>query len=225
MIKAIIFDFNGVIVDDEPLHEKAFRQACLEIGIRLSSQDYAVFCLGRTDMDGARRIQEKFSLSDKSREDLLQRKSKLYFVLLKSNLHTVLGVIELIGMLKGSFLLAIATAAYPEEVEFILQALGIREDFGVIVSAKDVTHSKPHPEPYLLAAKKLGVLPSECAVIEDTPSGIISAKGAGMKCIAITTTRRKEELQQADVTVDGLFEISADLINKFVFRFAQNKPL
>lgn len=215
MIKATIFDFNGVIVDDEPLHKKAFRQACLEIGIRLSSQDYAVFCLGRTDADGVRRIQEEFSLSDELREGLLQRKGQLYVDLLGNNLHPVLGVVELIGTFKGKFLFAIATAAYPEEVEFILKTLGIREDFGVIVSARDVTRSKPDPEPYLLTAKKLDVLPSECVAIEDTPSGIASAKGAGMKCIAITTTRQRDELRQADVVVDNLFEITPDLIRHF----------
>jgi len=224
MIKAIIFDFNGVIIDDEPLHEKAFRQACLEIGIRLSRRDHAAFCLGRTDVDGARRIQEKFSLTDQAREGLLQSKSRLYFNLLENDLHPVLGVVELIesltrlpmaGKQDSTFLLAIVTAAYPEEVEFILKTLGMREHFSVVVSAKDVTHSKPDPEPYLLAAKKLGVLPSECAVIEDTPSGIASAKGAGMKCIGITTTRRKEELQHADIIIDNLFEISADVVNRF----------
>ncbi len=217
MIKAIIFDFNGVIVDDEPLHEKAFRQACAEFDVSLSSEEYAALCLGITDRQGAVRIQEKFGLTDEAREKLLQRKSQLYLEFLKHDIHPVVGVIGLIQKLKGKFLLGIATAAYRGEVEFILQELNIRDTFSIIVTAQDVVKSKPDAEPYLAVAKKLGVIPVECVVIEDTPSGIKSAKSAGMTCIAITTTRRRDELKQADFIIDNFSEISSDfsLLKKY----------
>ena len=215
MIKAIIFDFNGVIVDDEPLHEKAFRQACFEFDLQLSSGEYLEMCLGRTDRDGFERVQDKFSLSDVMREKMFQRKSQIYFDFVKKGIYPVVGVIDFINTVKDKFSIALATAAYRPEVEMILRELCIRGIFKVIVSAQDVAKSKPDPAPYLLAAEKLDVLPSACLVIEDTPSGIASAKGAGMSCIAITTTRNKAELQEADLIVDNFSQLSHDTVQSF----------
>jgi beta-phosphoglucomutase-like phosphatase (HAD superfamily) len=100
-------------------------------------------------------------------------------------------------------------------VELILSSLGISEIFDAIVTEEDVERGKPHPDAFLLAAKRCGVEPRRCVVIEDAPSGLEAAKAAGMRCIGVTGTRTKEELSLADLVVDRLEKININVIREF----------
>ena len=108
--------------------------------------------------------------------------------------------------------MAIASSAPMENIQLILRGLGIESYFQAIVWGREVTEGKPSPQAFLLAAEKLGVKPEDCLVIEDAVAGVSAAKRAGMKCIAVTTTNPREKLHEADLVVDSLAEVGADVV-------------
>lgn len=206
-IKAIIFDMNGVIVDDEPIHELAFKSVLKNYGIKLTSNDYSDLCMGRTDKGGFEAIMEKFSLNNIDINDLIAQKSKKYPRLITGNVKSIRGVIELIKKLAKKYPLALTSSSTRGEVETILKIFEIKKYFKVIVSAEDITHGKPNPEPYLLTAKKLRINPANCLVIEDSKNGVISAKCAGMKCLAIAPGYKGAGLKLADRIINNFSEL------------------
>jgi HAD superfamily hydrolase (TIGR01509 family) len=120
------------------------------------------------------------------------------------------GVYETVGALQARGIpLAIASSAVRPSIEAILVRLGLRDAFPLIVDGSEVTHGKPDPEAYLLTARKLGVAPAECVVLEDSHVGVIAAKRAGMFCIAVRNPRAQErqDLSEADVIVDNMADV------------------
>ena len=206
-LSTIIFDMNGVIIDDEPLHEAAIKEVCSLRGITFSSEEYKKQYMGVSDERCFQIIIQKYNLTNVTIKELLTKKTIIYKQLLTSNFKEVPGVIKVIQTLSEKFNLALASSATLEEIIMILNHLNIKHFFKIIVSAEDVTHCKPNPEPYLLVAQKLNILPEHCLVIEDSVNGICSAKNAGMKCIAITTNNSKQDLQKADFIIDHFNEI------------------
>lgn len=211
MIKAVIFDMNGVIVDDEHIHEMAFCDTVHAYGIDLTHEDYLACCAGKTDQKGYEDIADHFNI-DLPVNDLLEQKWKMYPILFEKHKKCFDGVRELIDRLSKKYMIALASGASRVEVELILKDFQIDQYFPVKISADDVKNSKPHPEPYVKTAELLKVLPQECVVIEDSRSGIRAAKSVGCYCIAITTTHTKEKLQEADVVTSSFSEID-DIIN------------
>jgi beta-phosphoglucomutase family hydrolase len=212
MIKAIIFDMNGVIVDDEHVHEMAFRDTVKEHKIDLTHEDYLTCCAGKTDQKGYEDIATSFDVALPV-GDLLERKWQMYPKLFEKHKKCFDGVRELIEYLSTKYMIALASSASRAEVELILKDFQIDRYFSVKISANDVKNGKPHPEPYLKTAELLKILPQECVVIEDSRSGVRAAKSAGCYCIAITTTHTKEDLQEADITVSSFSEIDDYMIN------------
>lgn len=197
-MKAVLFDFNGVIVDDEPLHEESFRIALRDAGYTLSHDEYAMYFAGRSDWDGLQNF-----VSSKLIPDLLIRKQAVYSELLKDKIPIIPEVIEFIRRLHTrGYLLAIVSGAPGHEIRHILERTGTKELFSVIISSDDVSNGKPDPEGYLLAAKTIGVAHKKCVVIEDSPAGLEAAKRAGMKSIAINSTHSFTQLQAADRVID-----------------------
>lgn len=192
---------NGVIIDDEHIHEMAFRETVKPFNIDLDHQTYLECCAGKTDRAGYEQIATKFS-EDLPIIELLQQKSQMYLKLFPANKKDYLGVINLIHSLAKNFTLALTSSSSRAEVDLITKEFRIDNEFSVTVSADDVTKGKPDPEPYLITAGKLGVLPSECVVIEDSISGVLSAKTAGCFCVGVTTTHSAEDLKKADLIVD-----------------------
>ncbi len=206
MIKAVIFDMNGVIINDETIHELAFNRSLVTHGIRVSHEEYQKCCAGKTDRVGFETIAKEKNLNFDI-DQAIHDKDQSYFQLFPANKKTYPGVIELIKSLKDKYKLAVCSGSVQREVEMILKEFDIFDCFKVVISAENVTRSKPDPEPYLLAAQRLGVLAEECVAIEDSPSGIAAAKAAGMKCIAITTTHEPSSLQSADSIVDDFKDV------------------
>ncbi len=215
MVKAVIFDMNGVIVDDELVHELAFKQICANFKIDVTHRVYLDCCVGKTDFEGFETLFKKHKIKMPPIQKLVKQKSALYQKLILKHAKTYPGVISLIKKLSKKYPLALATSSIKKEVLATLQYFDIKKYFRVIITADDVAHGKPNPEPYLLAAKKLKLAPRECIAIEDSINGIASAKAAGMACIAITNTYPKNRLTQADLIVSKFSEIDLNTIADF----------
>lgn len=215
MLKAVIFDFNGVIVDDEPLHLELFRRVLGEESISLTDEDYHAKYLGYDD-----RGCFTAALADAGRAELaadtafiaelIERKAGYYREAIEQRMLLFPGAVELVKKLAAKFPMAIASGALRGEIEVVLNRGGIRDCFKEIIASEDVTACKPDPEGYnkALAAlnAKLGsrIQPGECLVIEDSIAGIEAAKLAGMRCLAVTNSYKADELTNADWIVTTL---------------------
>lgn len=225
MLKAIIFDFDGVIADAEPLHLKAFQEVLSEEGINLSNKDYYDKYLALDDKTCFATVLKDRGIGfDRALIDaLMLRKSRYYDKFIRENLVVFPGVVDFIKKIHGKYSLAIGSGALRHEIEFILECTGIRKEFNIIVSADDVENCKPNPEVFMkvlerinkLAPSKQGIIyPYECLVIEDSIAGIKAAHSAGMKCLAVTNSYSSEKLSEADITVKSLEEVKLEELEK-----------
>lgn len=212
MITTVIFDMNGVITDDEDLHELATQKAFNKVGLTITPNIYRQYCLGRTDVSAFNDLISDFHVKDHEVSSIITDKSILYQELIADNLKIYPGVIRLIEHLSLKYTLALTTSSTFKEVKTVVEQLQIEAYFKVIVSSNDVKRGKPNPEPYLLTAKKLGVSSENCAVIEDSENGIQSAIAAGMKCIALPNTENRDKLTLAHYIVDDYSEIIDELL-------------
>lgn len=217
MFKAIIFDFNGVIVDDEPLHLELFRVVLAEEGIPLTDEEYQAKYLGYDDRGCFQAVlrdvgREAESLNDHHIAALIERKAVRYIEAIQQRYLLFPGVVELVEGLAERYPMAIASGALRNEIEVVLERGGIRKFFQEIVAAEDVGACKPDPEGYLKALALLNrrssetILAADCLVIEDSIAGIEAAKRAGMRCLAVTNSYPAEKLSQADRIVSTLVD-------------------
>lgn len=212
MIKAVFFDMNGIIINDEHIHESAFTKTVKKYGIELSHQDYLLCCAGKTDRRGYEDMAKQFDVN-LNVDDLLKEKSQIYLDLFPENKKTYQGVIELVKKMSQSYILALTSSSSRAEVDLVLDEFNIRDSFALTISADDIKNGKPDPEPYIKTAQLLGVATEDSVVIEDAVSGIKSAKAAGCYCVAVTTTHAKEDLYEADVIVEDFSEIDQSLLD------------
>lgn len=212
MIRAVIFDMNGIIIDDEHIHELAFKETVKPFGINLSHQDYLECCAGKTDKAGYESISEKFDTSLPI-ERLLKNKASLYLNLFPKHKKSYPGVIELISSLANNYTLALTSSSSRAEVNLITKECGVDKHFGITISADEVKKGKPDPEPYLITCDLLKLNPKECVVIEDSKSGVLSSKAAGCSCIGVTTTHNKSDLEGADRITDSFNKVEALITN------------
>ncbi len=218
MLKAIIFDCDGVIVDSEPHHLKAFQVVLKAEGIVLTRQEYYEKYLALDDKGLFETILAKHDrpVDNKILKRLILQKMPVYKKLSGEELYLYPGVVDFIKAAQGVYHLAVASGAFRGEIKFALDKGGVRSAFPVIVSAQDVRQGKPHPESFLTALAKLNALlregsaiePSECVVIEDSLHGVEAARSAGMRCLAVTSSYPREMLVgKADRVVDDLTEL------------------
>jgi len=228
MIKAVIFDFNGVIINDEPIHQQLIEEILLEENLVLKPGEYQQTCLGRTDRDCLRDL-----LASRGRvanEDYLtkiqQRKAKSYVEQIESleKLPLYSGLNDFIFKIRSSNLkLAIVSGAIRQEIDLVLKRAELAEFFKIVVAADDITTCKPKPDGYLLAVERLSqeypelnLQASECLAIEDTLAGIQAAKAAEMKVVGVANTYPFHMLQrQSNWTVDYLNELELERIEEF----------
>jgi HAD superfamily hydrolase (TIGR01509 family) len=210
--QAVIFDMNGVLVDDEHVQEEAFRQVLKPLSIGLNSEDWSHYFIGRTDQEGLDLFCRAKGKSVDNTPALLRAKLEAYKRLMRANIQPVPGAVELVREASRRWprKVGLVTSATRWEAYTIIHAFGLQNCFAVLVTSEDVDRGKPDPKPYLLAAEKLAVPPGRCLVVEDTPAGIRAAKAAGASCVAITTTHSIKALQQADKIIHrlaiGLFD-------------------
>ena len=220
MLKAIIFDFDGVITDSEPVHLKMFQKVLGEMGLTISEKDYYEIYLGMDDKGcfstllKSNGIDSNFELI----QSLIDKKTEYLMDYIKDNLFIYPGVVEFIETSYGKYLLAIASGALRHEIEFILEGAGIRSAFSIIVSAEDVSEGKPNPECFNKALDRLNeisrqpITTAECLVIEDSIAGVEAAKAAGMRCAAVTNTYNPDRLKMADIVVKGVADIDMEVM-------------
>ncbi|MBI1883003.1 MAG: HAD family phosphatase [Chlamydiae bacterium] len=213
-LKAIIFDFNGVIVNDEPIHLKMFQKILKEEGIRLSAQEYYSHYLAFDDKNCFEKIlnKEGHPISRSKIRKLVERKAHAYEAYIEKHLTLFAGVKKWVNILSKKYPLAIASAALGSEIGWILKRAGILKKFKVIIAAEDTKKSKPDPESYLLALKKLNrfkkILPQECLVIEDSIAGVRGTHKAQMKSLALAHTYSKSQLKESDLVLKSFQELS-----------------
>lgn len=218
MLQAIIFDFDGTIADSEPFHFQASQAALASIGIALDFQTHLLECAGVPDLENFRRQCVKHQ-READTEQLLQLvnfKIQYFQQLKKQYIKPCLGAVSLIKSAAEQYPLAICSGSHRDEINLVLPHLD-EEDLGQffrhIITVDDVTIGKPDPAGYRLAASKLNILPEYCLAIEDSPTGIIAAKAAGMTVLAVTTSYPREKLTLADHCVSSLAEVTlVDLV-------------
>lgn len=220
MLKAIIFDFDGVIADTEPLHLKAFQLTLEEEGITLSEQEYNENYLAYDDKTFFNELLKDRNIENDETKvsDFINRKSDHFNNVLKGNILILEGVSDFISSVSSKFPLSIGSGALRSEIVEILEYAGLRKYFDIIVSADDVQNCKPDPEVYLKVLGHLNdsgsaqILAHECLVIEDSISGIKAAHSAGMKCLAITNSYSAEDLSGSELITDSLKSVSVSQI-------------
>jgi len=211
-LQAIVFDFDGVIADSEPLHLRAFQQILAEERIELGATDYYARYLGYDDVGllQALAIDRGVTMTDRQLTDLVARKGVRLRQMLHDDHVLFPGAVEFIRCAAAEVPLAIASGALKPEILGIIGAAGINELFTTIVAAGDTPQSKPSPAPYRLAFEQLRAKsgrdldPRRCVAIEDSRWGLESAQGAGLRCVGVTNSYPADELPQAELVVSGL---------------------
>ncbi len=208
--KAILWDMDGVIVDSNLFHFAAWQEIFAERGVRFAEENFIKLFGARNDFItrqvlGGELYEEDIKILAQEKESVFRSKAR-------GNIKPFPGVIKLLNTIKkGTFKLALVSSAPKENIDFVTGELDIGGGyFDCVVCGHEVAESKPSPQIYLLAAEKLGAEPKDCIVIEDSPFGVKAAKVAGMRCLAVTNTHPREELNEADKVVNSLEEV--DLI-------------
>jgi beta-phosphoglucomutase family hydrolase len=207
--KTILWDMDGVISDSYSLHFAAWQDTFAKRGIELTKQDFTGLFGTRNDfiigsIMGSEMPEKDIKIMVQEKEEAFRRKAI-------GRIKPFPGVVRLLDALKkGNFGLGLVSSAPRENIDLALSQLDLTGVFNCIVSGQEVPESKPNPQIYLLAAEKLQAIPNDCVVIEDSPLGVQAAKTAGMKCLAVTNTHRRENLRAADTVVDSLQNV--DLI-------------
>jgi HAD superfamily hydrolase (TIGR01509 family) len=228
MLKAVIFDFDGVVADSEFLHYKTFNGALADYGVTIDKDDYYATYLGYSDSDAIDAISENFklALTAEQKSEIMDTKEKLFDELAANENFIIDGVAEFVAMLKDNDIrIAICSGSLRAEIEQMLSKSTFADAFELIVSADDVVKGKPDPEPYLLALSKLQhgqkktahpteLKACECVVIEDSHWGLESATAAGMNTIAVTNSYPAEKLAgYAKKVTDSLASLTMDELN------------
>lgn len=227
MLRAILFDFNGVILNDEPIHFRAMQAAAAGIGIRITEKEYWSQYLPLDDLSCLAKMcrLHDVEVSEEQRRRVLAEKIRHYTDMLRDDYPVFPGALELVRSSARAYPLAIASGARREEITGALDALGIAACFRTIVAAEDFETGKPHPDSYLFALRRLNetlngtampIQPGECLVIEDSSGGVEGARAAGMVCLAVANTYPREKLTAAHRVVTSLEEVRPDELEALV---------
>jgi len=197
-VQAVVFDFNGTLSDDEPVLARVYAQLFAELGHPLTAAEYYEHLAGHTD-------EEMFvRWLGASSDDLIRERVRRYNVLVSDGSTVHDDVRAAVRWAAERMPVAVVSAALRDEIEPVLAASGLRDVFSLVLSQDDVTRGKPDPQPYLLAAERLGLPPAALLVFEDTDVGVASAKAAGAHVVGLTRTLGAKRLAAADELVDRI---------------------
>jgi len=212
MIEGIIFDKDGIVFDTEPYYARSNIQALARHGVNLTEEEYYSFWT----RDGG--SLESY-LAGKGRDHLNYHylsfeRRRILNEMLEERLPLIEGVAGVIKLLSQEFPLSLVTSSHKEDTFHMLQLAGLLSYFNPVITAQDVKNKKPHPEGFLLASEGMGIDPSNVVVIEDAEKGVIAAKEAGMKCVAIPTAYTKEnDFSRVDVVLDDVRKLTKRFID------------
>jgi len=227
MLRAIFFDFNGVLVDDEPLHCALFQKTLSERNISLSREDYYQKYLGFDDHDAFAAVLKDRgeNPSEELVQALIDTKARYYDQEMKKKDLFVPGAVEFVKKAADHYYLGVVSGALRREITVWLEKGGIKDCFQALVAAEDTDKGKPDPEGYLRALDSLNrdfvpsseiVLPQECIVLEDSIWGIEAAQKAGMACVALATSYSEVELKTAKAVYKNFSEITPEALAKLI---------
>lgn len=224
MIEAIFFDFNGVIIDDERLQMAAYQQVLKDHGVELTEAQY-FSALGMDDRTFVRTAFERAGkLNSQAIQAVIEAKTKIHRTMIEDELPLFPGVVTFLKATARHYSLGLTSMANQDEINYVLNRAGLRQLFSIVVTAEDVEVCKPAPDCYLWALEKLNdkrraarllpVLPNECLVVEDSPPGIESGRGAGMRTLGVTNTVSEPELRAAgaEVVTPSLADWNVDAV-------------
>jgi len=225
-LQAIVFDFDGVIANSEPLHLTAFQQVLAEEGIALTRSEYYTRYLGYDDVGMFEALgRDRDVPMDADRvAGLVARKAGRMELLLQDGSVLFPGAVDFVRAAAAAVPIAIASGARRHEIDEIIDAAGVSDLFAAIVAAGDTPESKPSPAPYCLALERLrqhagrGLDPARSVAIEDSLWGLESARGAGLRLVGVTTSYRADELPGAELIVDGLRELTLPALDRLCAR-------
>lgn len=234
MLKAIVFDFDGIVVDSEQLHYQAFMDAARPLGIRMSYDQYVDQLIGYDDCDAFRVMlamaqgaepangPQSYMGDDRSVAQLKTEKATAFQRLVASGIEPIPGAVELIQQASTQMPLAISSGATRQDIDLMLSVIGLADSFSAIVSADDVARSKPDPQSYVMAvqalAAKYGDLDlqaTQCLAIEDTAAGIEAARAAGLWALGVTTTSPMDRLHRAHRTIESMVGLTVDQLSRW----------
>ena len=212
---AVIFDVDGVLIDSYQPHYESWIRMFAELNWEYSEEVFRS-TFGRTNRDIFETLYPA-QLSDDQVAELGDRKEAIYREIIREAFCPVPGAAELVDALADDgFLLAAGSSGPPENISLTLEKLGRADKFRAMITSVDVTRGKPDPQVFLLAAERLGIAPSQCAVVEDAPQGVEAANRAGMTSIGLTGTASRDQLADADLIVDRLLELTPDGMTQLI---------
>ena len=214
---AVIFDMDGVLVDSYEAHYRSWKEVAASLGRAMSPEEFAA-TFGQTSREIIAWLWPDRAGRDVDIALLDHRKEAAFREILARDFPAMPGARSLLESLHAAgFALGLGSSGPPENVELVLRRLGVQRLFGAVITGMDVTRGKPDPEVFLLAAQRLGVAPSQCAVVEDAPLGIAAAKAAGMASVGLVSTgRTRDALAQADLVVDRLDQLSPEVFHRLI---------
>ncbi len=195
--KGILFDMDGVLIDSEPIHEKAIVALTAELGDALDDEAVLYSFKGAPEKSMAARLLEIYPHQTLTAEEIIQRKIDLFAGLFQ-HVRLIEGAMEFVERSRATGRRhGLTTSASRSTQQLAFATFGFGKFFDTVVTGEDIAHGKPHPEPYQLTAGRLGLPTCDCLVIEDSINGVLSGKAAGCRVIAITTTFPERELLEA----------------------------
>ena len=222
-LQAIVFDFDGVIANSEPLHLRAFQRVLGDLGLALSPQEYYSAYLGYDDVGvfTALARDRGLVLNGAQVDALVLNKTACMQEMLRGGEVLFPGAEAFIRQAAAAVPIAIASGAQRHEIEEILDATGLRRFFATIVAAGETARGKPFPDPYARAFQLLdeangGLSMNRCVAIEDSRWGLESARAAGLRCVGVTTSYPASELPGAELVADGLQRLTIAMLDELV---------
>lgn len=214
MIRAVVFDFDGVLSDSEPLHMKAYQEVLSTLGVTLTREEYYGHLLGYNDEDCFKLIAERrgWPIDESQIAALIAEKGRVFEDIITGADTLYPGAVPCVERLSAEYPLGIASGALKREITTILRRAGLERHFRFIVGSGDTPNSKPAPDPYIRAAELHGFPPRDCVAIEDSRWGLESARLAGLKCVGITNTYPADQLGSPDWIIRSLDEFTPELI-------------
>lgn len=213
---AFLFDLNGTVIDDMEYHAEAWHEILTnDLGADLTWEEVKKEMYGK-NREVLNRIFGEGRFSDEEADKLSVQKEEYYQQAYKPHLKLIKGLHEFLKQAAANGVkMAIASAAITDNIDFVVDNLGIRQYFDAVVSADDVTTSKPDPETFLKAADKLQADPADCIVFEDAPKGVEAAQNAGMRCVVITTAHPREDFEKYDNVIAYIADYTDAYITGF----------
>jgi beta-phosphoglucomutase family hydrolase len=210
LIKAVIFDLDGVIAETEHVHIQAEKETMLKHGVKISADELHEYT-GTTAKEMFTALIKKYELPT-TFEEIFNDKEEIMFKLLEKEVEPTKGVIVLLLKLRQRRIkLGIGSSSHKRLIEYVLKKLNITSLFDAVIGAEDILNSKPNPEIFLTCAKRLHSKPSVCLVVEDSKLGVEAAKNAGMKCLGYRNPNSgNQDLSKADVVISDFSKLNID---------------